>query len=148
MDPTRNKAARRESTIDWCLLSRARTAEYRRSPRGKCPGLTERQPARGQTVAAGPAPPSRRAISVVAQLKTKTGRVRVGGTLGARQRAVEFAWNAFTACLDGPYPTPCAQLRDSANRLSQRVQQELTRGLGYESPGLDEFAIIVYTTHV
>jgi hypothetical protein len=73
MDPTRNKAARRESTIDWGLLSRARTAEYRRSPRGKCPGLTERQPARGQTVAAGPAPPSRRAISVVAQLKTKTG---------------------------------------------------------------------------
>jgi hypothetical protein len=30
---------------------------------------------------------------------------------------VEPAWNVFTACLDGPYPTPCAQLRESANRL-------------------------------
>jgi hypothetical protein len=46
------------------------------------------------------------AISVVAQLKTKTGvGYGVGGTLGATEGAVEPAWNAFTACLGGPYAT-------------------------------------------
>ena len=50
-----------------------------------------------------------------------------GGKLGAREGAVEPAWNVFTACLDGPYPTPGPQLRYSVNRTVEWIARPAPR---------------------